>query len=60
MQRKTLVGYGAIVMAVGVASALITALLMNMFERKSEAKNPYVRLVEVKEDDTDPQKWGIN
>ena len=60
MQRKTLVGCGAIVIAVGVASALITALLMNMFERKSEAKNPYVRLVEVKEDDTDPQKWGIN
>ena len=46
--------------AVGIASALITALLMNIFERKSEAKNPYVRLVEVNEDDTDPKKWGIN
>ena len=57
---KTLVGYGVVMMAVGVASALITALLMNIFERKSEAKNPYVRLVEVSEDDTDPQKWGIN
>ena len=60
MRRKTLVGYGVIIIAVGIASALITALLMNIFERKSEAKNPYVRLVEVNENDTDPQKWGIN
>jgi nitrite reductase (cytochrome c-552) len=60
MQRKTLIGYGVVMMAVGVASALLTALLMNIFERKSEAKNPYVRLVEVSEDDTDPKKWGIN
>jgi nitrite reductase (cytochrome c-552) len=60
MQRKTLVGYGAVMIAVGLASALITALLMNIFERKSEGKNPYVRLVEVNENDTDPQKWGVN
>ena len=60
MQRKTLVGYGAVIIAVAIASALITALLMNIFERKSEAKNPYVRLVEVNENDTDPQKWGVN
>jgi nitrite reductase (cytochrome c-552) len=60
MRMKTLVGYGVIMVAVGVASALITALLMNIFERKSEAKNPYVRLVEVNENDTDPKKWGIN
>ena len=25
-----------------------------------EANNPYVRTVEVTEDDTDPAKWGIN
>ena len=60
MRTKTLVGYGAVIGAVAVASALLTALLMNIFERKSEAKNPYVRLVEVNENDTDPQKWGIN
>src|SRR5262245_60032246 len=60
MQRKTLVGYGVVTVAVAIASALITALLMNIFERKSEAKNPYVRLVEVNENDTDPQKWGVN
>ncbi len=43
-----------------LASALVTALLVNMIERKAEARRPYVRLVEVTEDDTDPEKWGIN
>jgi len=60
MRMKALAGYGAVMVAVGIASALITALLMNILERKSEAKNPYVRLVEVNENDTDPQKWGVN
>ncbi|MFT3914929.1 MAG: ammonia-forming cytochrome c nitrite reductase subunit c552 [Anaeromyxobacteraceae bacterium] len=41
--------------AVGVA-----ALLVNIAERKSEAKNSFVKLVEVGEDDTDPAKWGTN
>jgi nitrite reductase (cytochrome c-552) len=38
----------------------ITMLLMNIFERKEEAKNPYIRFVEVTEDTTDPAPWGIN
>jgi nitrite reductase (cytochrome c-552) len=43
-----------------IAAALVTALLMNIFERKVESATPYVRLVEVSEDDTDPEKWGTN
>lgn len=39
---------------------LVTALLMNVFERKVEEQQSYVQLVEVSEDDTDPAKWGIN
>ncbi|MBI4217793.1 MAG: ammonia-forming cytochrome c nitrite reductase subunit c552, partial [Elusimicrobia bacterium] len=50
----------AIVLAIGVATIFVTALLINIFERKMEAKNPYVRKVEVTENDTDPKKWGIN
>jgi len=42
------------------ATGLITGLLVNIFERKGEARTPYVRLVEVGEDDTDPAKWGTN
>lgn len=60
MPNKVLRNYIVIIVIVAVTTALITALLMNIFERKSEAKNPYVRLVEVNEDDTDPEKWGIN
>ncbi|GAO01678.1 ammonia-forming cytochrome c nitrite reductase subunit c552 [Anaeromyxobacter sp. PSR-1] len=41
--------------AVGVAM-----LLVNISEKKSEARFSYVRVVEVGEDDTDPAKWGKN
>lgn len=43
-----------------IATVLVTALLINIFHRKTEAQTPYVRLVEVGEDDTDPAKWGVN
>ena len=39
---------------------LVTGLLTSIFERKQEAKNPYVRLVEVSEETTDPAAWGVN
>lgn len=41
-------------------TAIVVALLVNIFERKQEAKNPYLKLVEVTEDDVDPAKWGVN
>jgi len=43
-----------------VAGFLISYLLTNIFERKQEAKNPYVRLVEVTEETTDSAPWAIN
>jgi nitrite reductase (cytochrome c-552) len=43
-----------------VAAAVITALLVNIFERKQEAKDPYLKLVHVTEDTTDPKPWGVN
>lgn len=50
-----------VVMLIAMAgTAAITALLINIYERKAESRTPYVRLVEVTEDDTDPAKWGIN
>ena len=45
----------ALIMTIG-----ITALLVNMVERKSEASLRYERLVEVGEDDTDPTVWKTN
>ena len=50
----------ATAVAAAVASVLVTALLMNIFERKAEALRPDVRLVEVGEDTTDPAVWGKN
>src|SRR4051812_13187857 len=50
----------AIVVVVAAVTAGLTALLMNIFERKAEQRTPYVRVVEVGEDDTDPVTWGKN
>ena len=38
----------------------ITALLTNIFQRKQEAKNLYLRFVDVSEETTDPTVWGKN
>ncbi|MCC9605918.1 ammonia-forming cytochrome c nitrite reductase subunit c552 [Blastopirellula sp. JC732] len=38
----------------------VTATLINIFERKQEARVPFVRLVEVNEVTTDPEIWGVN
>jgi nitrite reductase (cytochrome c-552) len=53
-------GILALIVIVAIATAAATALLVNVFERKSEAKQPFLRLVEVTEDTTDPAEWGIN
>jgi nitrite reductase (cytochrome c-552) len=48
--------------AAAVAAALAAvaglALLMNIFERKQEAKNPFFRVVELTDDTVDPAVWG--
>jgi nitrite reductase (cytochrome c-552) len=46
----------------GVAglTVLLLALLTNIFERKQEARQPFVRVVEVTEDMLDPKIWGQN
>ncbi|MRG92336.1 ammonia-forming cytochrome c nitrite reductase subunit c552 [Polyangium spumosum] len=44
----------------GVTIFALAALVVTMYERKDEAKTPYVRLVEVGETTTDPVQWGKN
>ncbi len=58
--RRALWTYAAVALGVAVVTAGVTALLLNIFERKQEAKNPFLKLVEVTEDDVDPAKWGTN
>jgi len=45
---------------VALTSAGVAALLTDIFQKKVEQRNPYVRVVEVTEEDTDPAKWGLN
>lgn len=42
------------------AAIVISALLVNIFERKDEARNPDDRLASIDEDTVDPAVWGIN
>jgi nitrite reductase (cytochrome c-552) len=47
-----------------IITALLTiavlALLVNIFERKQEAKNTFVRVVDVNDETDDPAVWGKN
>lgn len=45
---------------VALATFGVVALLVSIFERKQEARAPFVRLVEVSEVSTDPKPWGQN
>jgi nitrite reductase (cytochrome c-552) len=59
-QKSRLWPFVVLLVVVIAATAGVTALLINISERKAEARNPYVRLVEVDEDTTDPEVWGTN
>jgi nitrite reductase (cytochrome c-552) len=39
---------------------LLLSLLTNIFERKQEARQSFVRVVEVTEETMDPKTWGQN
>jgi nitrite reductase (cytochrome c-552) len=57
--RKTrLILLTAIVSAAGAVAA--TALLVNISERKQEARNPFYRVVELTDETVDPAVWGKN
>jgi nitrite reductase (cytochrome c-552) len=51
----------AITAAVAGAFAVgVTALLVNIFERKQEARDPFFRVVELTDETVDPAVWGKN
>jgi nitrite reductase (cytochrome c-552) len=51
-----------ILLALGAAfaAAAATALLVNIMERKQEARNPFFRVVELTDEAEDPAVWGRN
>lgn len=52
--------YGIILAIVILLSVGITALLVNIFEKKVEAKHPFFRVVELNDEIDDPAVWGKN
>ena len=59
MRRGWLFGLLGLLAIAGL-TVLLLALLTNIFERKQEARQPFVRMVEVTEDTTDPKVWAQN
>jgi nitrite reductase (cytochrome c-552) len=51
---------GVVVVVLALATFGVAALLTNIFERRQEARNPYLRFVEVDDDTVDPEVWGRN
>ncbi len=43
-----------------VGGAVVTGLLVNIFEHKQEAKDPFFRVVEITDETEDPAIWGKN
>lgn len=58
-RRSLLRFFGAVAVAALAACAGL-ALLINIFERKVEAKNPFFKVVELTDDTSDPAVWGKN
>ncbi len=52
--------YIALSGAVAVATFLVTMLLMNIGERKQEARQSYLELARLTEDTIEPAEWGKN
>ena len=48
------------VVVTALLAVALTALLMNILERKMEAKNIFYRVVELTDDSNDPEVWGKN
>ena len=55
---------GRVVLITAAVTAIVavglTALLVNIFERKQEARNPFFRVVDLDDQTDDPAVWGKN
>ena len=59
MKRYSL-RFVALVVLISLGTILGLALLVNIFQRKQEARNPFFRVVELTDDTVDPAIWGKN
>jgi len=54
------IAYSLIVLVTAGIAAGVTALLMNIRERKKEGEQFFTQIVSLSEDDIDPARWGQN
>jgi nitrite reductase (cytochrome c-552) len=52
--------FASVIILAAVTSVAVTALLINIFERKQEARNPFYRVVELNDTIDDPATWAKN
>jgi len=60
MNTKGTWPYVALALCFALGAGVATAIVLNVAERKAEGRQPFVRVVEVTEDTTDPAVWGKN
>src|SRR5688500_4343008 len=60
MTRRRFGGPVFIALLAAVAAIAATALLVNIFQRQQEARNPFYRVVELNDETVDPAVWGKN
>lgn len=59
-RKRTIVWIATAAVAAVAAGFVLTALLVNILERRQEARNPFYRVVEIDDDTADPAIWGKN
>jgi len=58
-RRRPLV-YAVLMLVTAAVTLAVAAVLVTIFERKQEAREPFVRVAHVDELSTDPAPWGMN
>lgn len=59
-RRRRSLRFVGLVALVVLATVFGLALLVNIFQHKQEARNPFFRVVELTDDTVDPSVWGKN
>src|SRR5262245_4875681 len=59
-RSRPLAVFGILVLIAAAGAVLGMILLMSIFERKQEARNPFFRVVGLTEETEDPVVWGKN
>ncbi len=59
-RKSVMLKFGIVVIIASLTAIAGLALLVNIIERKQEAKNPFYRVVELTDDTEDPLVWAKN